>query len=143
MLTMTDAGQICTASSRIYVQKGVADKFKKLIAQIMLSLRLGDPRDPNTNMGPQADSKQVAAIAKFLEAGAKDGQALVGGKKATEAGENFIHPTVFANIPDKSKLDAEEIFGPVVVLHEFETEEEAVRRANDTECKSSKREGIK
>ncbi|KAL2835660.1 aldehyde dehydrogenase domain-containing protein [Aspergillus pseudoustus] len=128
-----NSGQICTASSRVYVQKGVAADFKKLVAQLMLNLRLGDPTDAKTNMGPQADSKQAAAIARFLEAGAKDGQALVGGKPALEAGENFIHPTVFANIPDKSKLDLEEIFGPVMVLHEFDTEEEAVRRANDTE----------
>lgn len=129
-----DAGQTCTASSRVYVQKTAAEQFKKLVAQIMQNLRLGDPRESNTDMGPQADSKQAAAVARYLEAGAQDGQALVGGKRALERGENFIYPTVFSNIPHKSKLDVEEIFGPVMVLHEFETEEEAVQRANDTEC---------
>lgn len=112
-----------------------ADEFKKLVAQLMQSLRLGDPREPNTDMGPQADSKQAATVASYLQAGAQDGHALVGGKRALDAGDNFIHPTVFSNIPDKSKLDMEEIFGPVMVLHEFETEDEAVRRANDTECR--------
>lgn len=118
----------------MYVQKTAAKKFKKLVAQIIQNLRLGDPRESNTDMGPQADSKQAATVASYLQAGAQDGQALVGGKRALEAGDNFIHPTVFSNIPHKSKLDAEEIFGPVMVLHEFETEEEAVQRANDTEC---------
>ncbi|KAF9892998.1 hypothetical protein FE257_012409 [Aspergillus nanangensis] len=128
-----NSGQICTASSRVYVQKSVADKFKALAVKIMQNLRLGDPAQPNTNMGPQADSRQAAVVASYLQAGAKDGTALVGGERALEAGDNYIHPTIFADIPHGSKLDAEEIFGPVMVLHEFETEDEAVQRANDTE----------
>ena len=85
---------------------------------------------------PQADSKQAEAIAKYLEIGAQDGVALTGGKRATDKGENFITPTVFTDLSDTSRLNVEEIFGPVMVMHEFETEEEAVRRANDTECEA-------
>lgn len=101
----------------------------------MQSLQLGDPLQSVTDMGPQADSNQAATVASYLQAGALHGQALVGGNRALDAGDNFIYPTVFSNIQDKSKLDAEEIFGPVMVLHEFETEEEAIQRANDTECR--------
>ena len=72
----------------------------------MQNLQLGDPRESNTDMGPQADSKQAAAVARFLEARTQDGEALVGGKRALEAGDNFIHPTVFLNIPHKSKPNA-------------------------------------
>ena len=101
----------------------------------MESLRLGDPLKADTQMGPQADRKQADAVASYLEVGGRDGTALVGGKRATDNGENFIHPTIYTGISDKSRLNVEEIFGPVMVLHEFETEEEAIRRANDTECK--------
>ncbi|KAL7756835.1 hypothetical protein ACKLNR_013828 [Fusarium oxysporum f. sp. zingiberi] len=132
-LSPPDSGQICTASSRVYVQKGAAAKFKKLVKQRMESLRLGDPLHSETQMGPQADDKQANVVASFLEVGAQHGTALVGGKRATDKGENFIQPTIYTDLSDDSKLNVEEIFGPVQVLHEFYTEEEAVRRANDTE----------
>jgi aldehyde dehydrogenase (NAD+) len=96
---------------------------------------MGSPSREATDLGPQADSTQTAAVAKYLDIGNSEGRALIGGKKATEFGENFIQPTVFTDIPDTSKLNVEEVFGPVLVLHEFETEEEVIRRANDTECK--------
>ncbi|KAJ3528856.1 hypothetical protein NM208_g10015 [Fusarium decemcellulare] len=113
----TNSGQICTASSR--VAWGAFD--------------LETHWQSETQMGPQADRKQADAVASFLEVGGQDGTALVGGKRATDQGENYIQPTIFTNLSDQSKLNVEEIFGPVQVLHEFETEEEAVRRANDTE----------
>lgn len=100
----------------------------------MERLKLGDPLDSETQMGPQADRKQAENIVKYLELGNKEGTALTGGRPATDAGENYIQPTIFTGLADSSRLNIEEIFGPVLVLHEFETEEEAVRRANDTEC---------
>ncbi len=96
----------------------------------------GNPTDPATGMGPQADTFQANHVARYLEIGAKDGQVLVGGNKATKLGENFIQPTIFTNVPDTSPINTEEVFGPVLVLHEFETEAEVIERANDTECKS-------
>jgi aldehyde dehydrogenase (NAD+) len=131
---LVDSGQICTASSRVYVQKGIAAEFLNAIKQIMETLQLGDPLKPNTQMGPQADKKQADAVASYLNLGSKEGTAVVGGKRADGVGENFIQPTVFTRLSDQSKLNVEEIFGPVMVMHEFDTEEEAVRRANDTEC---------
>ena len=108
----------------------------------METLKLGNPLETGTQMGPQADGKQAEAIAKYLDIGLREGVALTGGKKATDKGENFITPTVFTGLSDTSKLNVEEIFGPVLVLHEFDTEEEAVRRANDTECKFLLRENL-
>lgn len=118
----------------MYVQKGAAAKFKELVVARMSSLRLGDPLQDGTQMGPQADEKQAAAVGKYLDIGTEYGRAIVGGKRATEAGVNFIQPTVFTGLSDQSRLNTEEIFGPVMVMHEFDTEEEAVHRANDTEC---------
>jgi aldehyde dehydrogenase (NAD+) len=100
----------------------------------MQSLKLGNPVDDGTQMGPQADKAQTSNILSYLEIGSKDGKAIVGGAGAKDKGDNFIQPTIFTNLQDDSRLNVEEIFGPVQVLHEFKTEEEAVRRANDTEC---------
>ncbi|KIW14469.1 hypothetical protein PV08_07253 [Exophiala spinifera] len=129
----TNAGQICTASSRLYVEKSIASEFKKTLAAGFKALVQGDPSDPKTFLGPQADSRQAQNILRYFEIAKKDGQVLVGGEAASELGKNFIRPTIFSDIPDSSKANVEEIFGPVLVLHEFESETEAVQRANDTE----------
>lgn len=130
-----DAGQICTASSRVYVQKPVANTFKSLLQAEFKALKLGSPMDKSTGLGPQADATQSATVARYLDIGNRDGDALIGGKRAS-VGPNFIEPTIFTNIPDKSQINTEEVFGPVLVVHEFETEAEVIRRANDTECMS-------
>ena len=130
----TDAGQICTVSSRAYVEKSVAERFKDLLAEGFKALVQGDPSQPETSLGPQADSRQAQNILRYLELAKKDGHVLIGGEGAIEFGENFIRPTILTKIPDTSRANVEEIFGPVLVVHEFETEEEAVRRANDTDC---------
>ena len=94
----------------------------------------GDPRQSDTTLGPQADSIQAQNILRYLEIAKKDGQLLVGGESASEVGKNFIRPTIVTELPDTSRANVEEIFGPVLVVHEFESEKEAVRRANDTDC---------
>lgn len=95
----------------------------------------GDPSDPNTFLGPQADTTQAQNILRYLDIARQDGEVLVGGEAASELGKNFIRPTIFAQLPETSKANTEEIFGPVLVIHEFETEKEAIQRANDTECR--------
>jgi aldehyde dehydrogenase (NAD+) len=105
-----------------------------LVAQ-MLKLKIGDPSDASTQIGPQADTSQAASVERYLAIGKTDGQALVGGKKAG-FGVNYVEPTIFTNIADTSKLNVEEIFGPVLILHEFDTEAEVIKRANETECES-------
>lgn len=127
-----NSGQVCTASSRVYVQKGAAGAFKKLLVARFEALKLGSPTSTDTDLGPQADATQARKIARYLEIGKQDGNVLTGGEKS-HIGANYIEPTVFAGIPDDSRINVEEVFGPVLVLHEFDTEEEAVARANDTD----------
>ena len=112
----------------------MAQSFREILAAGFKALVQGDPSQPETFLGPQADSTQVQNILRYLEIAKKDGQVLVGGESACECGKNFIRPTILTKIPETSRANVEEIFGPVLVVHEFESEEEAVRRANDTEC---------
>ena len=130
-----DSGQVCTASTRVYVEKSAAAEFRKLMIDGVRKLKQGSPSQGDVDLGPQADSVQVTNVSRFLDIGAKDGKAIVGGKPATDIGANFIQPTIFTDVPDASDINQLEIFGPVLLLHEFDTEEEAVTRANDTECK--------
>jgi aldehyde dehydrogenase (NAD+) len=117
------------------VQKGVADAFKKLLVARFETLKLGSPTSTDTDLGPQADATQAKTIASYLEIGKQDGNVLTGGDKS-HVGANYIEPTVFTGIRDDSRINVEEVFGPVLVLHEFDTEDEAVARANDTDCTS-------
>lgn len=130
----SDSGQVCTASSRAYIQKAAAPAFRELIVAQMAKLKRGSPLDVASEMGPQADQKQAAAVKRYLEIGNQDGKVLTGGAPDTALGPNYIQPTVFTNVADTSAINVQEVFGPVLVLHEFETEEEVIRRANDTEC---------
>jgi aldehyde dehydrogenase (NAD+) len=130
-----DSGQVCTASSRVYVQRSAAEAFKRLLVARFETLKLGSPTSTDTDLGPQADATQVKSIASFLEVGKKEGTVLTGGEQSN-VGANYIRPTIFAGIQDDSRINVEEVFGPVLVLHEFDTEMEVVERANDTECKS-------
>ena len=71
----------------------------------------------------------------YIDIGKKDGELIMGGSRVGEKGY-FIEPTIFVNVPDESRINKEEVFGPVCVVHTFKTEEEVLRRANDTECSS-------
>lgn len=99
------------------------------------ALRLGDPASAETNLGPQADSTQADTVSRYLEVGSKEGTVLTGGSKGA-AGQNYITPTIFEDVPAGGKVNVEEIFGPVLIVHSFQTADEAIRLANDTECKS-------
>ncbi|KAK5679653.1 hypothetical protein LTR17_027585 [Elasticomyces elasticus] len=127
-----NSGQVCTASSRLYIQKGAAAEFKKIIVARFKALKLGSPTTSGTDLGPQADAGQAKTIAGYLDIGKQDGSILTGGKKSAQ-GDNFIEPTIFTGISDDSRINVEEVFGPVLVLHEFDTEEEVIARANDTD----------
>ena len=137
-----DSGQVCTASSRAYIQKAAVPAFRKLIVAEMAKLKRGSPLDATSEMGPQADQKQAGAVKRYLDIGNHDGKVLTGGGPDTGLGPNYIQPTVFTNVADTSAINTQEVFGPVLILHEFETEEEAIRRANDTECELCKKNSI-
>jgi acyl-CoA reductase-like NAD-dependent aldehyde dehydrogenase len=91
-----NSGQVCIASSRVYVQEGIYDKFAKAFAEKFGTYKQGDPLDPATTMGPQADEIQRDIVGRYIELGNKEGKALIGGKKAGDKGY-FFEPTIFTD----------------------------------------------
>lgn len=135
-----NSGQTCMANSRIYVQEGVKDRFLEIFKRLASSRRMGDPRDTSVNHGPQADRVQHETVLKYIGIGkASGGQMLLDResnssvKPSGDAGLPAIHPVVFVDQPEDSRIMREEIFGPVCVINTFKTEEEVIAKANDTE----------
>ncbi len=130
-------GQICTAGSRILVQRPIFDEFVDRFAARARSLRLGHPLDWTTDVGPVASQSQCERVLAYIRAGVKAGARIVtGGNRPDDpslARGNYIRPTVFVDVRPDMTIVREEIFGPVAVLVPFDTEEEAIRIANDTE----------
>jgi alpha-ketoglutaric semialdehyde dehydrogenase len=126
------AGQKCTATRRIYIQDEVYEPFKeKLLARIDRG-KVGDPADPDVEVGPIVNEKQFEEIIEAIERGKSEGgTVLTGGARADEDGY-LIAPTVFEGVGDKAFLSCEEVFGPVTSLYSFATLDEALERANDT-----------
>ena len=129
-------GQVCCAGSRIFVQKGIYDKFVSELAKRFEKVRVGLPWLEDTQMGAQIDGRQVEKILKYIEIGKEEGARLVCGERATEGGldkGNFIKPTIFADVKNDMRIAQEEIFGPVVCILPFETEDDVIAMANDSE----------
>lgn len=124
-----NSGQICIANSRLYVHESIADAFLAKFKVAFSKFKHGDPLDPATTLGPQADKIQGDAVAKYIEIGKADGKLEQGGDRTNGS---FFTPTIFTGIPDDSLINKEEVFGPVVVIHTFTDEKDVIRRANDT-----------
>lgn len=124
------SGQTCMANSRIYVHRNIAEQFLEKFKTAFTSNRMGDPTDPNTNQGPQADKIQHAAVLRYIEMGRRTGTLVTDEQSAPGF---FINPTIFVDVPEESQIMKEEIFGPVVTINTFDTEGEAVANANNTE----------
>ena len=133
---MGNAGQICTATSRLLVHSSIVAPFTaKLQEAIKTTSKLGDPFEPSTSQGPQVSKTQYERVLSYIEAGKREGATVAtGGTPAPEAGGKgfFISPTIFTGTKPSMSIYKEEIFGPVVVTTAFETEDEALRLANDT-----------
>jgi 1-pyrroline-5-carboxylate dehydrogenase len=126
-------GQKCSACSRAIVDERVYDKFLDMLKARVEKFTIGDPAE-NFNMGAVINEGSMKTIMEYIEAGKRDGRLLTGGGRATNAGEGyFLQPTVFADIPPKSKLEQEEIFGPVLAVIKAKSFEHALEIANDTE----------
>ncbi|ETN41002.1 uncharacterized protein HMPREF1541_02934 [Cyphellophora europaea CBS 101466] len=132
---VANTGQICAMASRIFVQESIADNFIELLKGTFETASkgnmIGDPSLADTQVGPLADKAQFKRVMEYLEIGKKDGQLVTGG---IQRGTNglFVEPTIFKNTPNGSRIVQEEVFGPVVTVQTFKTEEEAVQMANDT-----------
>ncbi|OGN80933.1 MAG: betaine-aldehyde dehydrogenase [Chloroflexi bacterium GWC2_73_18] len=130
-------GEICTAGSRILVERPAFDAFVERFAARARGLRLGDPLDWSTQVGPLVSRRQCERVLAYIAAGRDAGaRVLVGGGRPEDpalAAGNYVLPTVFVDTCPEMTIVREEIFGPVAVVVPFDTAEEAVRVANDTE----------
>jgi succinate-semialdehyde dehydrogenase/glutarate-semialdehyde dehydrogenase len=130
---MRNAGEACTAANRFYVQSGIYDAFAEGLAKRMEALKVGSGVGADTECGPMITRKAVDKISRLVnDSKEKGARVLCGG--ITPQGDGFFYPpTVLADLSDDSDMKTEEIFGPVAPLYRFDTEDEAVERANDTE----------
>lgn len=124
------AGQKCTATRRMFVQRGVYDEFRDRLLRRIADGAVGDPGDPATEVGPVVNEKQFDEILASIERGrAEGGQVIAGGQRAHDEAY-LIAPTVFEGVADDAFLSCEEVFGPVTSLYAFDTVDEAIERAN-------------
>lgn len=128
------SGQVCVAATRVYVQRSIADEFiKKYTEKIRAAASdLGDPQDPSVKLGPLVDAAQLERVQGIITRGRQEAELVVGGVRYGETG-CYIEPTVFLNPKADAEIYKSEIFGPVSVVKTFDTEEEELRLANDTE----------
>lgn len=127
-------GQTCHAGTRIYVHEDVYDEFLEAYTAKMKAITVGDNQDKNNDQGPQNSKMQYEKILGYIDAGKSEGATLhLGGNKVQSAnGGYFIQPTIFTDVKPHMKIMREEIFGPVVAVAKFKTEEEVLELANDT-----------
>lgn len=131
-------GEVCTNGTRVFVQKDIYKSFiEKLLQRTRDNIVAGDPTDPETNFGALISKKHQELVLGYIEQGKKDGaKLLIGGealKPSSAPNGYFVAPTIFADCTDDMTIVKEEIFGPVMSVLTFETEDEVVKRANDTE----------
>jgi len=129
-------GEICSNATRVFVHRDIRDEFLEIAVKRTASIRVGDPLDPDTQMGPLISAPHLEKVLGYIEAGKKDGATLLtGGQRLTDGGlanGNFMRPAIFSDCTDDMAIAGEEIFGPVMSVLSFETEDEAVARANAT-----------
>ena len=126
------SGQVCSNGTRVFVQKGIKDAFLTRLADRLKSVKIGDPQDPKVNFGPMVSAKQRDIVLGYIKKGVAEGARLISGGNSIEGTGYFIEPTVFADVTDNMSIAREEIFGPVMSVFDFDTEAEALVRANDT-----------
>ena len=130
---MRNIGEACTAANRFHVQAGIAEEFTARLAQRMSGLKLGRGTEEGVDVGPLVDAKQRDKVDELVRDAVDRGSRVVtGGARVGERGY-FYAPTVLADVPADARLLREEVFGPVAPIATFETEDEAVEAANDTE----------
>jgi len=136
-LTMAflNSGQACAAGTRLLVPKSRLDDVKRAIQEAMRNFIVGDPADPKTAVGPMVSQKQYERVQSYIRKGLEEGaEVLVGGEgqpEGLEAGY-FVKPTVFVNVTNDMTIAQEEIFGPVLSVIGYDSEDDAIRMANDS-----------
>ena len=130
-----NCGQTCICSERMYVDEKIKDKFVSAFARSVKSLRIGNPTEPNTDIGPMVSSTERETTKNFVEHAKEDGKKIIlGGEPPKEPRKGwFFQPTIIGNVDQKSTLVQEEIFGPVVPVLEVESFDQAIEFANDSD----------
>ena len=133
-------GQRCTSSSRLLIQKGIADKFIAALEDRVGKIQVGHPLDPNSEVGPLVHTGHCEKVLSYMDAAREDGAKIAVGGERTGSEENgmslqgnYVKPTLFTGANNSMRIAQEEIFGPVLTAIAFDTEEEAIAIANDTE----------
>jgi len=125
----SNAGQVCLAGSRLYVQRGIYDEFLGRFTAAAQALVVGDPKDPATQLGPLASQEHWKKVRSFLDSIEPDGGTI----RTGGPGEGWVVlPTIVENAPPTARVCREEVFGPVVTVTPFDTDDEAIAQANDT-----------
>ncbi|MGF6638590.1 NAD-dependent succinate-semialdehyde dehydrogenase [Paraburkholderia sp. MM6662-R1] len=128
-----NGGQTCVCPNRVFVQRGVYERFSALLCAKVAELRVGPASDPASQIGPMINERAVDKIARHVEDALENGAlVLTGGRRLTELGPHYYAPTVLGNATSSMVLCGEETFGPLVPLFPFDSEQEAVQAANDT-----------
>ncbi len=132
-----NTGQVCLCAERVYVERGIFDRFVSVLKQKAENLVLGWPSDSKTTTGPLISKEHRAKVLSYYELAKKEGAAVVTGGGTPTFGDArgngfYIQPTIFTGLPESARCVKEEIFGPVCHLAPFDTEEEAIAKANDT-----------
>jgi betaine-aldehyde dehydrogenase len=127
------AGQVCSNGTRVFVQKGIKAAFLKRLAERTAAIVMGDPLNEATQMGPLVSASQRAKVLAYIETAKSEGATLITGGGQAGQGGCFVQPTVFADVTDGMTIAREEVFGPVMAVLDFDTEDEAIARANATE----------
>ncbi|WP_369967920.1 betaine-aldehyde dehydrogenase [Stenotrophomonas rhizophila] len=137
MANFYSSGQVCTNGTRVFVPQALLTDFEQALSERIARIRIGDPLNENTNFGPLVSAAHMQRVLDHIASGKAEGARLVcGGERLTDGALGkgcYVAPTVFSDCRDDMRIVREEIFGPVLSLLDYQTEEEAVRRANATE----------
>jgi betaine-aldehyde dehydrogenase len=128
-------GEVCSAGSRLLVQRSIYAKMVDALADKVRRIKLGDPLDRTTKMGPLVTAEHRDKVMSYIEIGKKEGRLVAGGAAPTAAELAkgfFVEPTIFVDVDNQARIAREEIFGPVLTVIPFDSEEDAIRIANDT-----------
>jgi aldehyde dehydrogenase (NAD+) len=135
IMAFMNSGQACAAGTRLLVPKSRLEEVKRAIVQAMSAFRVGDPADPKTGVGPMVSQKQYERVQSYIRKGIEEkAEVLVGGEGHPEGFERgyFVKPTVFVNVTNDMTIAQDEIFGPVLCVIAYDSEEDAIRIANDS-----------
>jgi aldehyde dehydrogenase (NAD+) len=131
----SNAGQTCDAPTRLLVERSVYERAKEIAARVAQATKVGDPSEAGDHIGPVVNAKQYDNIQRLIQKGIDEGASLLAGGTGRAEGREvgyFVKPTLFADVDNDMTINKQEIFGPVLCMMPFDTEDEAIRLGNDT-----------